>query len=91
MKKHENLKGKKFNKLTVIKWACGVWECKCDCGGIRYATSSQLKKGNITSCGCTSTKKSVWHGCGEDCFNCQYDDCVKPGYLCGKVPEVAPW
>lgn len=22
--------------------------------------------------------KTVYHGCNEDCFNCEYPDCLKP-------------
>lgn len=23
-------------------------------------------------------KKGVWHGCDDDCDNCEYSDCLKP-------------
>ena len=27
-----------------------------------------------------SNGKRRWHGCNEDCFNCEYPDCYKPEY-----------
>ena len=53
-----NLEGMKFHHLTVIKVAGTdgrehrLWECKCDCGNITYAITSQLKNGHKKSCGC---------------------------------------
>ena len=45
-----DLTGQKFGKLSVIKETnkrgadgCIVWECKCDCGNIHYATTNSLK------------------------------------------------
>lgn len=61
-KKHRpdiSLVGKKFNLLTVLKKADIVrkkdnitWECKCDCGNITFATTSELQNGHKKSCGC---------------------------------------
>lgn len=54
-----SLVGKKFNLLTVLKKADIVrkkdnitWECKCDCGNITFATTSELQNGHKKSCGC---------------------------------------
>ena len=33
-----------------------LYLCLCDCGGTRYATAANLKKGEITNCGCQSHK-----------------------------------
>lgn len=30
--------------------------------------------------------KQVWNGCNEDCFNCEYIDCLKPDNLCKGIP-----
>ena len=52
------LTGKKFNRLTVISPAGTdgrqhrLWECKCDCGGTTFATTSDLRHGHKKSCGC---------------------------------------
>ena len=53
-----NLEGMKFNRLTVIGPAGTdgrqhrLWECKCDCGGTTFATTSDLRHGHKKSCGC---------------------------------------
>ena len=52
------LTGKKFNRLTVISPAGTdgrqhrLWECKCDCSGTTFATTSDLRHGHKKSCGC---------------------------------------
>ena len=57
-KKKEFFLNNKFNLLTPIEYIpgtrkeCGSWLCKCDCGGITKATSSQLVKNIKKSCGC---------------------------------------
>lgn len=56
-----DLTGKRFGKLICIeptgendKNGSLVWRCKCDCGSICNASSSQLVKGYKKSCGCLS-------------------------------------
>ena len=58
--KNQNLLGKIFGKLTVIeksdkKSSNGVnlWNCKCVCGNFRVASTSDLNRGDVKSCGCT--------------------------------------
>lgn len=54
--KKKNIIGLKFNKLTVTKPTKKrrnhmiVYECICECGTKRTATSDQLKNGEITRC-----------------------------------------
>lgn len=53
----EDLTGKKFNKLTVIKkveskYGKTHWLCKCDCGNETIVSTSGLKTGHTKSCGC---------------------------------------
>ena len=53
----DNLKNKKFGKLTVIKMhedkSKGIkWVCKCDCGNETIVYSNFLKSGHTKSCGC---------------------------------------
>lgn len=54
----EDLIGKRFGRLTVIKKAPKLksnttrWECKCDCGKIIQTTRTSLIKGESKSCGC---------------------------------------
>ena len=65
----EDLTGKKFNYLTVIRrateeeWPRGSgrhakWLCKCDCGNTRFVDSSDLKNGSAISCGCKNREKA---------------------------------
>lgn len=65
----EDLTGKKFNYLTVIRrateeeWPRGSgrhakWLCKCDCGKTRFVDSSDLKNGSAISCGCKNREKA---------------------------------
>lgn len=61
---HPQLKGKKFNKLTVLEFshvsqkreAC--WKCQCECGNVCIATTTDLRKGHKKSCGCLKNEKS---------------------------------
>lgn len=53
----ENLTGKTFGKLTVLRRVESdskdlKWECKCDCGNVVQVEGSKLQDGLITSCGC---------------------------------------
>lgn len=71
MTKVIDLTGKRFGRLTVIKphrtkgGRCG-WLCKCDCGRETVATTSDLKDGNTSSCGCLRSEitlaRSKTHG-----------------------------
>ena len=58
MKNFNDLIGKKFGKLTVIK-NVGIdkkyntlWLCKCDCGNEKIVARYKLTIGNTKSCGC---------------------------------------
>ena len=50
--------GAVFGRLTVIreteerKYKNVVYECRCQCGNIKYVRGSELKSGNVKSCGC---------------------------------------
>lgn len=59
----EDLTGKKFNRLTVIRrateeeWPRGngyhaKWYCQCECGNFIFVQSAELKNGRTKSCGC---------------------------------------
>jgi hypothetical protein len=52
-----DLKGQKFNKLTVIERSSvksnhANWDCLCECGGTITATGANIRNGRTQSCGC---------------------------------------
>ena len=58
-KRVQDLTGKKFGRLTVIKylgsdtkWRESQWLCSCECGNVTVVTSRRLNKGITKSCGC---------------------------------------
>lgn len=72
MYKFNDLTGKKYNHLTVVKQNGRtkdrhiLWECVCDCGNTTYVSSRDLITGHTKSCGCIqkdAVKKSrLVHG-----------------------------
>ncbi|KLN91486.1 hypothetical protein ABT59_10225 [Enterococcus cecorum] len=60
MSNKKDLTGMRFGKLIVLeetdqrKHGRIVWKCRCDCGNMTYATSTQLISGKRTSCGCNN-------------------------------------
>lgn len=51
--------GQQYGKLVVVglslrktKYGEKLWECKCECGGNKVATSTHLRQGRVKSCGC---------------------------------------
>lgn len=62
----EDLSGKRFGKLNVIKYAGfkngrAMWECKCDCGNVLEVRGDSLISGNTKSCGCSSNEFRMPH------------------------------
>jgi len=63
----QDLTGKKFGKLTVLKMNDErihkeiQWECKCDCGNenIINVRGHNLRDGSIKNCGCERKKGSI--------------------------------
>lgn len=75
--KLNDLTGKVFGRLTVLKRIgyketghTSMWECVCACGNKTTASSNDLKRGNVTSCGCyrkeTTHNRSYKHGVGNE-------------------------
>lgn len=68
--KYENLKNKKFSRLTVLEktdrrdnhGGSIIWKCKCDCGNICEVPAYLLKKGAVKSCGCIQKEWQSKHG-----------------------------
>jgi hypothetical protein len=67
--------GDRFGHLTVIaasarnRRGTATWLCRCDSGGTRLATGSNLRHDNVKSCGCRK-KQTVIHG-QSLCWGCQ--------------------
>jgi len=72
MSRFIDLTGQKFGRLTVLervnncKYYKPHWLCRCDCNNKIIACGSEIKRGNIKSCGCLRKeiiiKKSTKHG-----------------------------
>lgn len=68
MSKRRDLTGRKFNRLTVIKFhhrnkrRKQFWLCRCDCGQHTVVDSSHLKTGNTKSCGCLNKELIAQRG-----------------------------
>jgi len=64
MGQFNNLAGKKFGRLEVIKFVkfnkqgAALWECKCSCGEMRIVRCTSLTNGNTLSCGCLNREIS---------------------------------
>ncbi len=60
-----DLTGKKFGRLTVLKRAENTkygksqWECLCDCGTQKTIIGSSLTQGKTHSCGCLMREKAT--------------------------------
>lgn len=67
-----DLTGQRFGKLVVLKKegkdnsGHSTWLCQCDCGNLKVARGSHLKRGYIQSCGCividSLKARSIKHG-----------------------------
>lgn len=57
----EDLTGKHFGKLTVIKYneKTRKWICKCECGNTTEVLGYNLRLGNTKSCGCSQNRKGI--------------------------------
>lgn len=84
MREKLNLKGKKFNNLTVIKLSkiktgFTYWECLCDCGNLSIVRGASLKNNSIKSCGClrnitthnlsNTEEYYIWKSMLRRCYN----------------------
>lgn len=59
----QDLSGERFGRLLVSQYVGGgLWRCVCDCGATSQVLTSNLKKGNSTSCGCKRRETSFKHG-----------------------------
>lgn len=71
-----DLTGKKFGRLTVVKFIGldkrrnSIWECKCECGTTKNINGQHLRNGTVISCGCyismITTERNTTHGLSHD-------------------------
>jgi hypothetical protein len=59
-----DLTGHKYNLLTVVEFSHKIgyklyWKCVCECGGQTIVQTSNLRKGNVKSCGCLKILASI--------------------------------
>lgn len=64
-----DITGKKFHKLTVVRWSgttngygISMWDCICECGKSHRARSTELRSGRLKSCGCQKIESATKHG-----------------------------
>lgn len=68
MANKEDLRGRRFGRLTVIDASprkdghSSWWVCQCDCGNIKEVSRSCLIRGASKSCGCLKHERAVAHG-----------------------------
>lgn len=69
MRKHTDITGQRFGKLTVIELSdrygtrgarkCRLWMCQCDCGQIAYMATDSLKAPGERSCPSCASKHNA--------------------------------
>lgn len=60
------IKNRKFGRLTAIRYVGdSKWWCRCDCGTSLAVITTNLTKGNSTSCGCQRRESLFKHGMGR--------------------------
>lgn len=80
MRKKIDLTGQRFGRLVVIKEVgrnkhrAVLWLCKCDCGNNEViVTSSALRFGDTTSCGCYALECRTTHGMRKTRLYCIWE------------------
>jgi hypothetical protein len=57
----EDISGKVFTKLTVVKYAQnGLWECYCECGNTTFLKKNRLTSMHTRSCGCMKKDNAIY-------------------------------
>lgn len=60
---NKDLTGLCFGRLTATRYVGeSKWLCRCECGGTATCITSNLLKGNSTSCGCKRREAHFKHG-----------------------------
>ena len=73
---YDDLTGKKFNRLLVLKRIENrnhrtCWLCKCDCGNEKEVLAQNLKNNGTQSCGCLHIETNK--------IKCEYSKLKEPG------------
>lgn len=64
--RHDDLTGQRFGRLTAVEYlGNSKWNCRCECGGNATCYTSNLRKGNSTSCGCKRHETNFRHGMSQ--------------------------
>lgn len=90
MRPLQDLTGKRFGKLTVIRrygtdrYKRVIWLCRCDCGNETIAAGTPLKNGHKKSCGCYKYEATFIHGFANK-GNRLYNIWDKMNYRCVNV------
>ncbi len=65
----EDIRGRRFNRLTVIGYSHRhhrayryFWLCRCDCGRESIVSRNELVSGSTGSCGCLGRESRIKHG-----------------------------
>jgi hypothetical protein len=64
MRKIEDITGQKYGRLIVLEFAGthkrnALWKCRCECGNEKVIAGRNLKNGNVKSCGCLRSEKTI--------------------------------
>lgn len=62
-----DMTGGRYGRLAVVRGSHKesgrvYWLCFCDCGGKKVASTAELNRGSIRSCGCLQRDSRVKHG-----------------------------
>lgn len=87
MPKALELANQRFGRFLAIEYAYSVkyqrvWKCRCDCGKIHFVEASQLRCGEIKSCGCSrvvhglarSSTYKTWQAMKTRCEDISFRD-----------------
>lgn len=91
----QDLTGKTFSRLTVIKWTgeyysdkSALWECICSCGKTHYTSSAQLVHKKSRSCGCLIKITNTTHG---QSYTVGYQRAARAKRKQAKIQRTPPW
>jgi len=94
--------GNVYGKLTVVSFhhlhksgTTRYWLCKCECGNFHIANGSNLRAGEIKSCGCLANSKNgecgglhtIWRHVKSRCMNVNDDHFMWYGFRGIKICE----